>query len=395
MNASPGPITDSRADRQHAVAVFLLAACLFAGCESKRSDDFAAVAEPSVPDRSLASDFHFGSVPGLVAMSDGRDIIMLDLRDVPADDLPKVITEAVRLPKLAEVILGGAAADDATLAPLAQSKSIRRVKAAGSAVGDATVERLAEANRIELLDLTDVTALTPEGVAMLGRMTGLRNLKLSGSSVDDQSVQAIGNLTNLAALALQQTAVTDEGISSIRTLEKLRELSLYGTPITDASLIWLSEMPELAKLRLRGTRVTGENAGALAVLPVADLELAETDFGNAGMPAVAAMPNLQKLNLWLTKVDDEGLKHFTGKTSLVQLNLDNVSGITDRSLDVISGLITLELLHLGGTGINPEQLPKLHGLDQLKTLFVTRLGVSDAQAASLRQAMPKLTRLEY
>jgi hypothetical protein len=106
------------------------------------------------------------------------------------------------------------------------------------------------------------------------------------------------------------------------------------------------------------------------------------------------MPQLEKLNLWLTQIDDAGLEPLGGKTQLTWLNLDNVSGITNRSLDVIGGLVNLRLLHLGGTGVTEAGLPKLHGLKHLETLFITRLGISDEGVEELKAAMPWLKKVE-
>ena len=317
-----------------------------------------------------------------------------DLRDVPGTRLPEAVAEAAARAETIEFVLSGPAVDDELLETVLAAPGLRRLRLQNTSVGDATIARLAESNRLELLYLIDAAGLTERGVRSLGTMTRLRNLRISGPAVDDDSVVALATLGNLAALALRHTAVTDAGVEAVAELSGLKELSLFGTPVTDAALPAIARLQKLSKLRLRQTKVTGENAAPLATMPVVELELAETGFSNAGMESVAAMPQLEKLNLWLTRIDDAGLEHLSGKTQLTRLNLDNVSGITDRSLDVIGGLGNLRLLHLGGTGVTEAGLPKLYGLKKLETLFITRLGISDEGVEALKAAMPWLETVE-
>lgn len=318
---------------------------------------------------------------------------MLDLRDVEPNRIAAAIDEAARWPGVEELIVSGEAIDDDVIAPLIEMASLKRLKTEGTSIGDETVTGFAEQNRLELLYLLDARELTPSGVKSLGQMTRLRNLRVSGPAVTDDSAPPLAGLENLAALALHETEVGDEGLRSLGELTGLRELSLFGTPVTDAGLETIAGLPRLAKLRLRQTGVTGESAGALAETSIEDLELAETEFSNAGMAAVASMPQLTKLNLWLTRVDDEGLEALRGVERMTSLNLDNLPGVTDRSIDVINTLSNLEFLHLGKTGITPAGLRSLQGLPRLKTLHVSELGANEEDKAAIRESLPALIEL--
>ncbi len=272
---------------------------------------------------------------------------------------------------------------------------LRRLRVAGSSINDAALALVAQNCKLELLDISGCEQLTPVGIAALSTLTTLRNLKVSGAAVNDDSVPSLKALTHLAALSLQQTAVTDNGIAIVAALPELKELTLMATPVTDACLASIASLTQLQKLRLRGTQVTGRDAAAFGQMKsVVDLDLSETSFESAGLASIATMPNLKMLNLWLTKVDDEGIAALTAKTQLKQLNLDNVKGVTDQSLEVISQMVDLELLHLGGTSVSAAGLPKLYGLKNLRTLFITRLELSPEDVEALRKAMPWLTKLE-
>ncbi len=274
--------------------------------------------------------------------------------------------------------------------------ALRRLRVAGSDIDDAALARLAAGSRLELLDAVGCERLTSAALASIGSLKSLRNLRLSGPAINDESVQQLAGLSDLAAVLLQQTEVTDRGVEVLAKLPKLKEVNLFGSrAVSDASLAALAELPALEKLRLRGTGVTGENAAALRQMNrVTELDLSETAFGNAGMPAVAAMPALTQLNLWLTPVDDQGIESLRGKRALTSLNLDNVSGITDASLAVIAEMSELSFLHLGGTSVTAEGLQQLKSLQKLRTLIITRLGLTPEDVERVRQMLPALTKLE-
>ena len=297
---------------------------------------------------------------------------------------------------MVEVIHEGKPVTDELLAQWAADPGLRRLRLAESNMDDEGLVVLSKSPSIELLDLTRCVGVTSAGVNAIGQMTGLKNLKLSGPSIDDDSVRSLANLNNLAALSLQQTAVTDQGFKSLAPLKKLTELTLYGTPVTDDSLNIIAAFPALQKLRLRGTKVTGSGIGdafAKMVL-VVDLDLSETAFSNDGLASIGKMKNLRSLNLWLTQVDDDGVALLVEQTKLTLLNLDNVSGVTDRSLPLIATMQDLELLHLGGTSITAKGIENLYGLKSLKTLFITRLGLTQDDVAKVKAAMPWITKLE-
>jgi hypothetical protein len=276
-----------------------------------------------------------------------------------------------------------------------RNPSLKRLRIAGTDIDDRELSRLVESANLELLDVSHCESLRAEGLAAISQIRTLRNLRLAGPAINDEAVRSLASLSNLAALSLQETTVTDEGLGVIESMSKLKELNLYGTPVTDASLATIAKLPELKKLRLRATKVTGSSAESfLQMVAVTDLDLSETLFTSDGMGAIGRMPQLQSLNLWLTRVDDRGVNLLGSQIQLKQLNLDNVRGITDQSLDTISMLSNLELLHLGGTSVTAAGLPKLYSLKKLKTLFITRLSLNPSDVQSVNEAMPWVENLE-
>jgi len=278
---------------------------------------------------------------------------------------------------------------------LAGSHGVRRLRLSGSNVDDETVRRIAALPKLESLDLVNCDAITAESLVAIGKIQTLRNLRLSGAAVNDQSIVQLAGLRQLAAILLQDTEVTDAGISVLSGFVHLKEINLYKTPITDAAFASFRPLVSLQKLVLRGTNVTGENATPLGELAsVVELDLSETAFGNEGMTEVAKMSSLRKLNLWMTHINDRGLKSLRHNNDLTSLNLDNVSGITDQSINTLTQFQSLTFLHLGGTSITAAGLQQLQNLDQLETLIVTRLGLKIEEVELIRQQFPAIKRLD-
>ena len=329
-----------------AVVLVLAPAWLTAGCSRDHSGE-PREANPAAPTHTV-DDFTatLADTPGVNLKFRDDQVVVVDLRSAEGVALQQGIESLDWLPAVSEVFLPGA-------------------------------------------------AMSPETIGILRRCPELKRLRVIGPGCDDDAVAGVAQLPTLLALTLQETEVTDRGAEVLQQLPNLRDVSLMRSPVTDACLRSLTGCRELTKLNLRGTDITGENFGAIESLPVEDLELAETDFGSAGMTSVAELQQLRKLNLWMTRIDDSGLATLKGRTGLTWLNLDNCAAISDASVDVLLSMNGLELLHVGGTSISPDEVLRFAELPELKTLFVTRLGVDERIAGKLKSKSPNLENLEY
>lgn len=377
----------------------VLYAALIAGCSTSTSpvDSANDGTKPAVDKGSLAlSALEDESSSGVTLKRRGDAVVVADLRGITdSRKLESAISAIVESSSVEEVILGGRIVSDEVLAPLIETDKLKRLRVEESSLSDATVAKLAQLNRLDLLYLTDATGLTEAGVLEFGAMTKLRNLRIGGEMVTDRSIIDIANLKNLEALGLVKTNVTDTGLYSLQTLENLKELMLFATPVTDASFEMFRAFPNLKVLRLRQSAVTGQQASALARLTVSELELAETGFVNSGLDAIAKMPELTKLNLWLTQIDNAGVAKLRGMTQLTSLNLDNLPPVDNDSIDTILSLPNLEFLHLGKTSVTIDGLKRLSSLTKLKTLLATQLGVTEEDANAVKASMPSLKRFDY
>lgn len=414
--------------------------------------DAGQVAKPAPEAPALAPDdakvlSEIEQTKGVVVVQDGGHVVELDLRKMRASDIkdqenefawiaglpalktlraggPGISTQAVlklkghprlqviefasatavndeaiaviaQLPALVDVDLSKSEITDAGLALLADCPTLRRIRIARTKVTDAGIAHLEKAaGRLELLDLLECSLLTNQCASSVGKMTRMRNVRLP-NSVDDSGLAQLQSLRSLVALGLQYCRVGAEGIKHIEGLKEIKELNLYGAAgVDDSAIDSLAKLPKLEKLRLRETAVRGEAASGFAKMQaLRDLDLSESPVQNAVMEHLASLPRLTNLNLWNTQINAQGLAVLKGKTTLKQLNLQNLGdSIDDDFLDTIATLPNLEVLVLQGTGVTDEGMPKLYGLKKLKQLAIQSTYVLEKSSVEkLKAELPGAT----
>ena len=73
------------------------------------------------------------------------------------------------------------------------------------------------------------------------------------------------------------------------------------------------------------------------------------------------MPKLRFLRLIIAPLDDEGVKHLSGLSTLEELTL-NSPNVTDASIEHLAGLKNLRVIHLGSTKITEAGKQRLQEL---------------------------------
>jgi hypothetical protein len=101
---------------------------------------------------------------------------------------------------------------------------------------------------------------------------------------------------------------------------------------------------------------------------------------------VASLPTVRELNLTLTRLTDEDLKHFENMTNLEVLWLP--MGVTDAGLDHLLRLKRLHTLSLSPS-MTDAAMARLRAFPKLRCLFIGMTGVTDAGLEHLK-ALPQL-----
>jgi Leucine Rich repeat len=235
---------------------------------------------------------------------------------------------------------------DVGLRQLRHTKTIRSLELRETAVTGPGLEVLGELAHLESLVLLD-RDIGPEGLEHLAPLSKLALLELSGP-IEDPSMKGLGKLVGLRTLRLSHPQIDDRIAPELATLVRLEWLDLGGTAITDEGLVALTGLTQLKTLHLHHTRITNRGLAHLAKLTaLEELTLHSTDVVDEGVGHLAALGQLQTLRLDRTLVTNAAIDTLVQLQGLRRLNLAHTV-VTATGVDRLRGLPALEVLELEG-----------------------------------------------
>src|SRR6266545_2895397 len=273
---------------------------------------------------------------------------------------------------------------------------------------------LAPFTKLQYLDLSHNRFFDDGGLRHVGRMTALRKLYLTGTSISDEGMRQLAGLTELTELALDGTGISDAGLAHLAGLIKLRRLDLLGSNVTDAGLVHLQRMTGLEELSLYRTRVS--NAGLARLTPLSRLRALDVRYSRVTASGVkelgARIPGAriladegssrtakrtveaatvagrgeEAIASWLESVGARVRRH---DAHVVGASLASTS-ITDREIAILRELPQLEELSLRNTEISDVGVAQLSDLHALRALDISHTLLAD----SALQALAPLARLQ-
>jgi hypothetical protein len=172
----------------------------------------------------------------------------------------------------------------------------------------------------------------------------LKEIRLGGHRASDGKHVFIpaAEFKHLAALpALEKCdlvevdGLTDEALAHLAKIGTITELNLGDAWVTNAGMPQLAKIKALRRLDLGWTRDVGDaSLPVLAKLPKLEvLGLGGTKVTDAGMAVLAAFPALQELSLPATAVTDKGLASLAACRGLRTLNLNAKMKVTPAGID--------------------------------------------------------------
>lgn len=191
--------------------------------------------------------------PGLACVEGMPRLKALDLADIPLTDAD--LSHVAVLTALTELKLASAQVTDNGMVYLKNARSLRELDLLRSPVTSAGLASLRGMNSLGILHLN---ATRVESLKPLEGLSGLYELELARTPIDDTGMAPIAGFSELRRLDLARTRVTDEGMRALSGLPLLNRLNLSHTAITDRGLQPLSRLPNLGTLDLTGTQVTDE-----------------------------------------------------------------------------------------------------------------------------------------
>jgi internalin A len=147
---------------------------------------------------------------------------------------------------------------------------------------------------------------------------------------------------------------------------RITGVGLRGTWVTDTDLRLLNQLPDLNTLDLSLTRITDQGMQEIKNLPgIVELNLSYAEYvTDEGMAAVKDWKKLKRLNLHGAKVSDTTLEHISAITALESLNVGSTM-LTDVGLERLTTLPNLKELTMGGTELGDAGLQALRQIPTL------------------------------
>ncbi|HJT33112.1 MAG TPA: HEAT repeat domain-containing protein [Pirellulales bacterium] len=240
--------------------------------------------------------------------------------------------------------------------------------------------------------LTDenLTLISDENLALIGRLPNLELLNLSGTSIDDAGLAHLVNLKQLAHLQLNNTKITSAGLVHLAGMEQLRSLSLDHCAITDDGLKHLGNLMALERLSLRHTQISDAGLTHLAGLArLKYLSLYDTQITSQGLvQLVHHWPRLLHLSHNCKSVTDGDLEELVWRLPRLRDLWFDGAAVTDAGLAQIAKLQDLESLNIRHTAITDASLKRLAGLPALREIWFDKGSFSDDAQKKLLATLP-------
>lgn len=191
---------------------------------------------------------------------------------------------------------------------------------------------------------TNRKSVSKDAMAMILSLENAESLSFHGTEFNDEMLKQLEGFADLQLLDLSYSAVTDECSGSVLALKNLNSLNLEGASVTDEFLKQIAAIENLATLRLGNTRITDQGLGylkdhkSLKFLDLSGCQITDSGLANLGKPPRLQHLVLAKPKRWINPSD---------------------SFITDKCVDYLLTLETLQTLDIGEATLSSESMTRL------------------------------------
>lgn len=220
--------------------------------------------------------------------------------------------------------------------PIADCSALQNLKSLNSLnLTGTTVSEEAALSLAEALPFCAIRVTVGEKEEILYRNNRFRadaeELQLYGMSIQD--IGALEQFTKVKILDLSGNGITD--LRPLMRLSELETLNLSGNEISD--LRPLMGLPKLKKLDV-SSNLINETSSLGAIGTLEELNLSGNRI--VSFAGLEKLKKLTSLDLSSTGVSDSVLSEFYGMTSLMRLDLQGNSGLTDQAVSTLKSQLT-------------------------------------------------------
>jgi hypothetical protein len=236
------------------------------------------------------------------------------------------------------------------------------------------------AGSVSEISIYSKDVITADDYLLFAQFPKLHKLWMSpgGQRLNDQTLASIGVLPNLDYFFGGSAQFTDDGLKAFSQWKNLKYFGLDH---------WFG--PEGSK------GYVGKGLAHLEGLPLESVRLGGCRVDDEAPRALAKIKTLQKVDLFHTaRVTDEGVAALQALPNLkvIILGPQFTPRITDRSLQIISQIPTIEEINITGTWLTYDDgFVHLKKLTNLKSLKLKDVFAEEKDIARLKSEIPKLT----
>ena len=253
----------------------------------------------------------------------------------------------------------------------------------------------------------DGAVISSAGVASLKAFTNLTTLGMKGVRIEPADFAPLAEATSIQSLDLSLTKADNSVVEMLASLTGLKSLKLDSTPVTVGIGQTLTRLP-IEELSVELTQFGDQDAAAISGLSIRSLDLRQSGITSAALVEIAKIETLEELDVSKTTVQGSafvalrgsglksldasgtvfttvGLQAIKGIKTLESLNLAQSTIIVDRSADVFKMLPNLKVLDLSLNEINDAGVELLlKGNRTLESLSLRGIAtISDATLGHL------------
>jgi hypothetical protein len=233
---------------------------------------------------------------------------------------------------------------------------------------------------------------TRQGLASLHELDGIFGLSFfwHTTGLRGRDLQALDGMTNLGYLGCQGELCDDDAMQQIGALPKLRMLMGQGTVATEEGFRRFSQSQTIEYLWGRECpNLSGPGFVALAAMPaLKGLAVSCKFVDDAALARLPEFPGLKEL--LPMDVDDAGFRHIGRCQQIESLILMYCRDTTDVATSHIVGMSKLKKYHAGYTLITDRSLEMLSGMESLEELSFEGCKYITDEGVTFLTALPRL-----
>jgi hypothetical protein len=224
--------------------------------------------------------------------------------------------------------------------------------------------------------------LTADGLRTLAELPNLGALGCEGKLCDDTAMRYIAAIPRLRMLMAQGTVASDAGFAALSRSQTIEYIWGRECPnLQGRGFVALAEMPALKGLAVSCKSVDDASLAALPRFPALTW-LLPMDVPDEGFYHVGRCAQLEKLTcMYCRDTGDTATEHIAGLSRLKHYYAGQTR-ITDRSLEILGSILSLEELQLSACAgisnaglVHLAKLPRLRQVSVDASARVTRAGI--------------------